>query len=346
MKQKRRLIAILAILVLFSSFLSTTTAFDLPPLPAEFYGLVEINGKPAPVGTEIVAKIGDEARGKLDTEKGKYGGSGKFDEKLVVQAGDEEIGEIISFWINGLKTEQTAIYEPGTLNSINLAVTMPEISPTPPVEVRGRDSSGGAAPEAPMNVPIDPATGAVTSTTTLTVDRATLTVPAGAIVKDAEGKPLSTPITMLHTATIAESVGALTAYDFGPSGTTFSPPIDLVIAYDPADIPQGFRESDLVIRMWDGTTWVDLDTTIDTVTHTATAKVSHFTLFALFAVPPAMPTPTPIVTPAVTLAVTPAPTSTPPVFKLPAMSIVVVVIIALVIAVIIIAGAYRMRRRR
>lgn len=199
--------------------------------------------------------------------------------------------------------------------------------------VRGEagGGGGGGAAATVMNVPIDPATGAVTSTTTLTTEKATLTIPKGTIIKDAAGNPLSTSITALYTPTTAQSVGAITAYNFGPSGTTFEPPIDLVIAYDPAKIPAGFSESDLVIKMWDGTAWIDLDTTVDTAAHTATAKVSHFTIFALFAAPPVAPPPTPTVPPVV------PPTPTPPV-ELPVKP-PWVLIIGIIIAVIIVVAA-------
>jgi parallel beta-helix repeat protein len=211
---------------------------------------------------------------------------------------------------------------------------------------------GGGAPPAPsINVPVDPATGAVTSTTTLTGDGATLTIPEGTIIiKDAQGNPLSTSIIMLSTATTAGRVGAILTFEFGPSGITFEPPIDLVIAYDPADLPEGVSESELVIRMWDGTTWIDLETSIDTAAHTATAKVSHFTVFALFAAPPraAPPTPTPVVTPAATPAVTPSSTPTPPFppLMLPPFPVVIVIVIGLVAAVIIVSVAYMALRRR
>ncbi len=192
---------------------------------------------------------------------------------------------------------------------------------------------GGVAPVAPvMNVPVDPVTSAVTSTTTLTVEKATLRIPEGTIIKDAEGNPLATSITMLHIPTTAERVGAITAYEFGPSGTTFEPPIDLVIAYDPADIPAGFSETDLVIRMWDGTAWIDLDTTVDTVAHTATTKVSHFTIFALFAALPITPPPTPTPTPPPVV----TPTPTPPVVVPP--KIPWALIIGIIIAVIAVAA--------
>ena len=96
MNRNKRLVSILAILMLFLALLHTTSAFDpstLPTLPAEFCGFVRLNGKPAPAGTEIVAKINGEVRGKITIEEGgRYGSLGKFDEKLVVRGDDKDIG--------------------------------------------------------------------------------------------------------------------------------------------------------------------------------------------------------------------------------------------------------------
>jgi hypothetical protein len=214
-----------------------------------------------------------------------------------------------------------------------------ESAPTQPT--RGGGGGGGAAFLAPPNVPVDPATGVVRSTTTLTVDGATLRIPAGTLVKDAEGKPLSR-ITLGYVPTIVEQIGAISAYDYGPRGATFMPAIDLLIAFDPANLPEGFSESDFVIRIWDGTAWVDLETSIDTTAHTATTKVSHFTLFALFAVPRVAPSPTP--TPIVTLEPTPEVTPTPrPTLQMP--RVMVVVPIALVVAIIIVVVTYMMLKK-
>jgi len=227
------------------------------------------------------------------------------------------------------------LYNTSHFSVYGLGGTIISAAPTPTPYYRAL--GGGAAVAPPINVPVDPTTGAATSTTTLTVDGVTLTIPEGTIVKDAEGNPLSTSITMLYTPATAERIGAIAAYDFGPSGTTFSPPIDLVVAYDPADIPAGYSESDLVIKMYDGTAWIDLPTTVDTVAHTATAKVSHFTIFALFAAPPVAPPPTPTPTPSPTIpAVTPTPTPTPPVVppKVPLALIIGIVIAVIVIGVV------------
>jgi hypothetical protein len=235
----------------------------------------------------------------------------------------------------------TTTFTAKAAGSTMIAATNGTVSGTANVTVSTRGvvvGRGGAyRPPVKINVPVD-ATGKVTSTATLTTEGATLTIPAGIIVKDAEGNPLSTSIAMLHTPATAERVGAITAYNFGPSGTTFSPPIDLVIEYDPADIPAGFSESDLVVRMYDSTAkaWIDLPTTVDTVTHTATAKVSHFSIFALFAAPPVAPppvTPTPTVAPTV-----PPVTPTPPVVVVPP-KIPWGLIIGIIVAVIIVGSA-------
>jgi hypothetical protein len=75
------------------------------------------------------------------------------------------------------------------------------------------------------------------------------------------------------------------AYDFGPDGATFNPPITLTITYDPALIPAGVAEENLVIAWWHAETgeWVNLDSVVDPVTNTITATVSHFTTFTVLA---------------------------------------------------------------
>jgi len=202
------------------------------------------------------------------------------------------------------------------------------------VSYGGGGGGGAYHPPVTTNVPIDPTTGKVTTTTPLTTDKATLTITAGIIVNDEAGKPLSTSITMTSTPATAEKIGAIAAYDFGPSGTTFSTPIDLVITYDPADVPAG---AELVIKMYDGTAkaWIDLETTVDTVAHTATAKVSHFTIFALFATKPEV-TPTPIATPTIPT-VTPTPTLTPtPTEKVPGFEAVFAIAGLLAVAYLVV----------
>ncbi|MBI4282899.1 MAG: hypothetical protein HY663_00345 [Chloroflexi bacterium] len=91
-------------------------------LPEEFYGEVTINNLSAPAGTTIVANIDSAERGRLvTTESGKYGGAGTFTPRLVVAGVQGEVGKTITFSVNGVQANQTAIYEPGQSKQLNLA---------------------------------------------------------------------------------------------------------------------------------------------------------------------------------------------------------------------------------
>jgi len=80
------------------------------------------------------------------------------------------------------------------------------------------------------------------------------------------------------------------AYDFNPDGATFEPPIELEIRYDPSRIPSGIEEQNLLIAYFDeeAAEWIELDSVVDTMGNTVTAKVGHFTPFAIlgYLVPP------------------------------------------------------------
>ena len=137
-----------------------------------------------------------------------------------------------------------------------------------------------------------------------------LNIAKGTMALTAEGAPLQS-ITMEEVCfdlppapAGAYIIGC--AFDYQPDGATFSPPITLTIKYDPGLLPAGFDESKLVIASYDTATgkWVVYPSIVDTVNHTITAQISHFTLFAVYAAAPA-PAPTPTVAP------TPTPTPTP-----------------------------------
>jgi len=72
-------------------------------------------------------------------------------------------------------------------------------------------------------------------------------------------------------------------YDLGPDGATFDPPITITFTYDPALIPAGVVEENLVIAIWDEEAgeWVNLVSTVDPITNTITALVGHFTAFTV-----------------------------------------------------------------
>jgi hypothetical protein len=73
-------------------------------------------------------------------------------------------------------------------------------------------------------------------------------------------------------------------YDLGLAGATFDPAITLTFTYDPANIPAGVAEENLVIAFWDGSKWVELtNIKVDPVTHTISGETSHFTAFSVIA---------------------------------------------------------------
>ena len=105
---------VLALFVVLYGLLGIST-FAQGLLPHRFYGAVEIDGQPAPVGTVV------EARGEgvepcvgnpiVTAESGKYGGPWTGDPKLVVQGDGLSGGEEIEFYINGMRAK---CYDPAT----------------------------------------------------------------------------------------------------------------------------------------------------------------------------------------------------------------------------------------
>ncbi|RLA83856.1 MAG: hypothetical protein DRG31_05660, partial [Deltaproteobacteria bacterium] len=99
-------------------------AFADTTFPEEFRGSVTVNGAPAPVGARIIAKINGVERGNFTiTEAGNYGGTGTFGERLAVAGNEADVGQTITFWINGTQAAQTAVYEPGESRELDLSVS-------------------------------------------------------------------------------------------------------------------------------------------------------------------------------------------------------------------------------
>lgn len=141
------------------------------------------------------------------------------------------------------------------------------------------------------SVNIDKTTGEIKATITATSadGNLTVTIPAGTKALTKAGTPLSSlrsnPVTPPSPPAGASVIGL--AYDFGPDGATFEPPIEFKFTYDPADIPAGVDETDLVVAYFDEATnsWVTLTGVVDPVTNTITVSVSHFTTFTILAIP-------------------------------------------------------------
>jgi len=74
------------------------------------------------------------------------------------------------------------------------------------------------------------------------------------------------------------------AYEIGPSGATFDPPINLTFEYYDSLVPDGVAEEKLVIATWQDTKWVELEgSTVDPINNTITVPVSHFSTYTIMA---------------------------------------------------------------
>jgi len=121
----------------------------------------------------------------------------------------------------------------------------------------------------------------------------TLTVHEGTIALDKDDNPLISLEAEVDTSPPPPKDTSIIglAYNFGPDGATFDPPITLTRSYDPNDIPEGVAEEDLGLAWYDeaGDKWIELDCVVDTENNTITASIEHFTTFAIIGVVTAAP---------------------------------------------------------
>ena len=277
-----------------------TPAYAQPALPHAFYGSVTIDGSPAPAGTEVEARGSGVTTGITDnptitTAVGIYGTSSPFEHRLIVQGNIEE-GATITFYVNGYSTGQTAEWHSGETTPLNLTMTIPaplrRVGPPAPryyvettlfgVEEEFRISDEGEVLE--------------TIEATSADGMLTITIPEGTIALDKEGEPLSSLTVDVDPSPPDPPEDAYIiglAYDFGPAGATFDPAITFTWSYDPADIPEGVAEEDLVLAYYDEDTgkWVELPCEVDRPP--LTASVRHFTTFAIIGAVPPPPPPAP-----------------------------------------------------
>ncbi len=131
----------------------------------------------------------------------------------------------------------------------------------------------------------------------------TLTIPEGTVGLTEELEPLDevTMVIMDEPPPPPEDAYVVgLAYDLGPNGATFDPPITFTWSYDHYILPTGVAEKDLVLAYYDEDAgkWAELDCVVDTENNTITASVEHFTTFAIIARRPVPPPPPPVPAPA------------------------------------------------
>jgi len=160
-------------------------------------------------------------------------------------------------------------------------------TPTPTMTPNATLTAGQADPGTSAKIYTN-GNGVVTQATRLvsTDGLATLILGTGVMAKDAAGKPL-TQITLkaLPQGSLppVPSGSSLTfagrAYEIGPEGATFSPPLIVSFAAPPGQPGNGYT-----VRSFDlkSGSWQDLPTTFDAASGTITADAGHLCCIALF----------------------------------------------------------------
>ena len=121
MKFKMSAIALLVCLLV----LVPTPVLAQPPLPHMFYGSLTIGGEAAPVGTVVEARgtnvtTGIQGNPVSITVVGQYGSASE--PSLYVQGPNIKNGDIIEFYINGAKANQTYQFQSSALTELNLSI--------------------------------------------------------------------------------------------------------------------------------------------------------------------------------------------------------------------------------
>ena len=109
MKRAAMSALLVGLCVLWVGLSAVPARAQAPRIPHAFYGVVEVNGEPAPAGTQVEARgagvrTGIEGNPITVTEVGRYGGPGGFDPRLVVQ-GSVEDDTLIEFYVNGVRAQ-------------------------------------------------------------------------------------------------------------------------------------------------------------------------------------------------------------------------------------------------
>lgn len=114
------------------------------PVPASYYGDVEIDGEPAPVGTTVSAEIDGEERGSIVIEEeGQYGGPTIDDEKLTVSGDADDDGADVTFLVDGepVDTDPDSVtWESASVETVDLSGEDIDVDPVFEVTIDDAES--------------------------------------------------------------------------------------------------------------------------------------------------------------------------------------------------------------
>lgn len=119
----RNKLAFLTVLFALVALPGVALAQQPPQLPHVFYGTAEMQDGQVPAGETITAHANGNTVGSITLETpGKYGGSGAYDEKLLVQGDSLSNGDEITFRVGAteLEANETVTYESGKVEELPL----------------------------------------------------------------------------------------------------------------------------------------------------------------------------------------------------------------------------------
>jgi len=161
----RRTITTALVLILAIAFLAPIVASaQSPSAPHAFYGTVKINNVDAPAGTTVEARVAgvwkDASNPVVTTRPGIYGDADPMLTRLLVQGNANAgvfiaDGAVIEFFVNGVRANETAVWQSGKTYALNLTVgappaPIPTPSPIPPTVVT-ENTTGIATNSATLN---------------------------------------------------------------------------------------------------------------------------------------------------------------------------------------------------
>lgn len=143
-----------------------------------------------------------------------------------------------------------------------------------------------------------------------------LDIREGTALLDADGKALTNVLAAKLEAVSAPPPdrAVILAYNFGPDGAKFDPPLTLTLNFGVASLPSNIDLNSLQLVFWNGSSWVEISCQVDLTGQTITAQISHFSHYALissYLPPSAVPTTPPLTTSAGLFTEKPTPEATP-----------------------------------
>ena len=140
-------------------------ALAVPAMPHQFYGTVNFTNGSAPDGLLVEAKVINGvsivSTESTVTKNGKYG----YDPLFKVEDNNSTLsGETIEFYVDGIKANETAIFNNGASTPLNLTIPGSSSSGSTSSTSGGTTSSGGASPSGGSTSPSGG--GSITTTAT------------------------------------------------------------------------------------------------------------------------------------------------------------------------------------